>query len=236
MWHFSTVIFRLWDNFLLWHFDHVTFFTVTFRLWQFSTVTLRPCDFFYCDIPTLWHFDTVTFRLKVDGLFVHPKKWTVCHTVTFWPTVILANPSLWHFVHFWFWFFSSIPCLSYSWFWQMTFLWHYPLNFFASTYRFRRPRSDRGCLFNYFSNPTAHLEATVTFSNFPVMILTIVTFCPPLVKQAERLPVGPRWPVTKCHISFQSKSWRPVTIQVKKKVDVLLQWQNVLLSGGGGGL
>jgi hypothetical protein len=131
---------------------------------------------------------------------------------------------------------EQIPCLSYSWFWQMTILWHYPLNFFASTYRFRRPRSDRGCLFNYFFNPTAHLEATVTFSNFPVMILTIVTFCPPLVKQAQRLPVGPRWPVTKCHISFQSKSWRPVTIQVKKKVDVLLQWQNVLLSGGGGGL
>ncbi len=96
MWHFSTVIFRLCD---------------IPTLWRFSTATLRPCDnfllwhfdhvtFFYCDIPTLWQFSTVTFHLKVDGLSVHTKKWMVCHTVTFQPTVILANPWLWHIVHF----------------------------------------------------------------------------------------------------------------------------------------
>jgi hypothetical protein len=71
-----------------------------------STVTI-----FYCDTATMWHFATVTFRLcdnfllwhsvsKWTGLSVHPKKWMFCHTVTFRPTVILANPWLWHFVHF----------------------------------------------------------------------------------------------------------------------------------------
>jgi hypothetical protein len=129
LWHFSTVAFRLCENFLLWHFDHVTFF--------------------YCDILTLWQFSTVTFRLKVDGLSVH-LKWTVCHTVTFRPTVILANPWLWHFVHFGFWFFLSIPCSSCSWFGQMMISWHYPLNCFASTHRFRRLRSDRGYLKGVF--------------------------------------------------------------------------------------
>jgi hypothetical protein len=108
MWHFSTVTFQLCDNFLLWHFDHVTFF--------------------YCDIPTLWQFSTVTFCLKVDRLSVHPKKWTFCHTVTFQPTVILANPWLWHFVHFGFWFLPSIPCPSCRWFWQMTISWDCPFN------------------------------------------------------------------------------------------------------------
>jgi hypothetical protein len=148
MWHFSTVTLRLCDNFLLWHFDHVTFF--------------------YCDIPTLWQFSTVTFCLKVDGLSLHPKKWTVCHTVTFRPTAILANPWLWHFVHFGFWFFLSIPCP--SWFWQMEISWHCPFNFFASTHQFRRPRSDRyakGVSFQLFFDPTAHLEATATLSSFP---------------------------------------------------------------------
>ncbi len=63
MWHFSTVTFRLCDNFLLRHFDHVTFFYCDIpTLWQFPTVTLRPCDIFllwrnrltifYCDIPS----------------------------------------------------------------------------------------------------------------------------------------------------------------------------------------
>jgi hypothetical protein len=58
-----------------------------------STVTIYHYDTFYCDI-----------RPKVYGLFVHPKKWTVRHSMTFWTTVILANTWLWHFVHFWFWF------------------------------------------------------------------------------------------------------------------------------------
>ncbi len=121
------------------------FYCDTLTMWHFSTVTFRLCDIFL-----LWHsdwqFSTVTFRLKVEGMFVHPKKWTACHTVTLWPTVILANPWLWHFVHFRFWFFPLIPCQSYSWFWRMTISWHYPFNFFAFTHRFRRPRPDRGCV------------------------------------------------------------------------------------------
>jgi hypothetical protein len=124
MWHFATVTFRLCDNLLLWHFDHVTFF--------------------YCDIPTLWQFSTVTFRLKVDWLSIYPKKWMFCHTVTFWPTVILANPWLWHFVHFGFPFLPSIPFPSCCRFWQMMISWHYPFNFWTSTHWFRRPRSGRG--------------------------------------------------------------------------------------------
>ncbi len=114
MWHFSTVTFWLCDNFLLWHLDHVTFF--------------------YCDILTLWQFSTVTFRLKVEGLSVHPKKWTFCHTVPFRPTVILVNPWLWHFVHFGFPFLPSITCPSCRRFWQMTISWHYPFNFRTSTH------------------------------------------------------------------------------------------------------
>ncbi len=149
MWHFSIVTFWLCDNFLLWHVDHVTFF--------------------YCDILTLWQFSTVTFRLKVDGLSVHPKMWTFCHTVNS-DTVILSNPWLWHFVHFGFWFFPSIPCPSCIWFWQMTISWHCPFNFLASTHWFGRLRSDRGfakrVFFYYFSDPTARLEAAATFSSF----------------------------------------------------------------------
>ncbi len=112
LWQFSTVTLRPCDIFLLWHSNSVTiFYCNTSTMWHFSTVTFRLCDnfllwlldhvkFFYCDIPTLWQFSTVTFHLKMDRLSVHPKKWTVCHTVTFWPTVILPNPWLWHFVHF----------------------------------------------------------------------------------------------------------------------------------------
>ncbi len=108
--------------------DHMTFWPTPYvhptfcPLWQFSTATLRPCDIFllwhsdsvtifYCDTSSMWHFATVTFWLcdnfllwhsvsKWTGLSVHPKKWTFCNTVTFRPTVILANPWLWHFVHF----------------------------------------------------------------------------------------------------------------------------------------
>ncbi len=152
----STQHFVHCDNLLLRHFDPVTFFYCDIlTLWQFSTATLRPCDilllwhsnsvtFFYCDIPTLWQFSTVTFRLKVDGLSVHPKKWTFCHTVTFQPTVILANPWLWHFVHFGFPFLLSIPCPSCRRFWQMKISWHYPFNFRTSTHWFGRLRSCRG--------------------------------------------------------------------------------------------
>ncbi len=130
--------------------DHVTFRPARYvhwtnrPLWQFTTVTLRPCDIFL-----LWHsdsvtFSTVTFRLKVDRLSIHPKKWTFCHTVTFRPTVILANPWLRHFVHFGFPFLRSIPCPSCRWFWQMTISWHYPFNLWTSTHWFGRLRSGRG--------------------------------------------------------------------------------------------
>jgi hypothetical protein len=174
----------------------------------------------------------------VDGLFVHPKKWTVCHTVTFQPTLILANPWLWHFVHFGFWFLLSIPCQSYSWFWQMTTLWHYPFNFFASTDWFRRPRANRGysqgVFFDYFSNWTARLEATATSSLFPRDDFDHCDILPPPMKQAQRLPGGPRWPVTKHpHFSLEQK-WNPCHNPGKKKVDILLQWQNVLILGGVG--
>jgi hypothetical protein len=51
MWHFSTLTFRLCDNFLLRHFDHVIICYCDIpTLWQFSIVTLRPCDNFL-----LWH-------------------------------------------------------------------------------------------------------------------------------------------------------------------------------------
>ena len=68
------------DNLLLWHF--VTQY------------------FYYCNKPTLWLFTTVTFRLKVDGLFVHLEKWTVCYSVTLRPPVFFvqlrpAHPVTW---------------------------------------------------------------------------------------------------------------------------------------------
>ena len=54
--HMSTQHFVHCDNFLLRHFDHVTFCYCDIpTLWQFSTVTLRPCD-----ILLLWHSDSVT--------------------------------------------------------------------------------------------------------------------------------------------------------------------------------
>jgi hypothetical protein len=79
--------------------DHVTFrpswsFYKTFRpLWQFTTVTLQPCGNFL-----LWHSDP-----KWTGCS-STNKWMDCHSVTLPPTVILANPWLWHFVLFLFWF------------------------------------------------------------------------------------------------------------------------------------
>jgi hypothetical protein len=170
-------------------------------MWHFSSVTFQ-----------LWKFSTVTFCLKVDGLSIHPKKWTVCHTVTFWPYVILANPWLCHFVHFGFWFFLSIPCRSCSWFWQMTFLWHYPFNFFASTHRFRRPRSDRWCFTDYFSNPTARLEATVTLSSFPHGGFN---HCDILSTPHETSRKASRWTPVTCD--------KTSTFHFRAKVDVLSQ-------------
>jgi hypothetical protein len=118
---------------------------------------LSSVTIFYCDTSTMWHFSTVTFRLCDNFLLWHSdSKWTDCSstpksrrivTLTFRPTVILANPWLWHFVHFGFWFLPLIPCQSYSWFWQMTLSWRYPFNFFVSTHQFRRPRSDQEGVF-----------------------------------------------------------------------------------------
>ncbi len=92
----------------LWIFGALTLHPST--NWPRNTSTSRPRNFlstvtiYFCDTSTLWQFSTVTFWPKVDGLFVHPKKSMVCHSVTFQPTVILANPWLRHFVHFGFWF------------------------------------------------------------------------------------------------------------------------------------
>jgi hypothetical protein len=86
-----TIHFVHCDNFLLRHFDHVTFFYCEIlTLWQFYTVTLRPCDIFllchsdsvtifYCDTSTMLHFSTVTFRLCDNYLLWHSvSKWTDC--------------------------------------------------------------------------------------------------------------------------------------------------------------
>ncbi len=82
LWQFSTAtlrpcdIFLLWhsdsDNFLLRHFNHVTFFYGDIpTLWQFSTVTLWPCDIYLH-----WHSDSVTIFychiLSQSGRIVHP--------------------------------------------------------------------------------------------------------------------------------------------------------------------
>jgi hypothetical protein len=102
--HTSTQHFVHCDNFLLRHFDHVTFFYCDIlTLWQFSTATLRPCDIlllwhsdsvtiFYCNTSTMWHFATVTFWLCDNFLLWHSvSKWTDCpstpksgHFVTLW--------------------------------------------------------------------------------------------------------------------------------------------------------
>jgi hypothetical protein len=64
--------------------------------------------FVHCDGLLLWHFDNVTMfycniPTQSGWMFVHLKKWTVGHCVTFQHTVILSSPWLWHFVLFWFW-------------------------------------------------------------------------------------------------------------------------------------
>jgi hypothetical protein len=79
MWHFSTVTFRLCDNFILQHFDHGTFFYCDIpTMWQFPTVTLLPCDILllrHSDSVTIFHCDILSQSgqivrppQKVDGL------------------------------------------------------------------------------------------------------------------------------------------------------------------------
>jgi hypothetical protein len=85
--------------------DHATFWPTPYvhqifcPLWQFSTVTLWPCDIFllwhsdsvtifYCDTLTMWHFYTVTFWLCDNFLLWH------FNHVTFFYCDILP---LWHF-------------------------------------------------------------------------------------------------------------------------------------------
>ncbi len=211
--HTSTKYFVHCDNFLLWHFDYVTFFYCDIlTLWQFLLWHFDHVTFFYCDIPTLWHFSTVS---------VHPKKWEVCHTVTFRPTVILANPWLWHFVHFGFWFFPAIPCQSCSWFLQMTILWHYPFNFLASTHWFRRLTSDRGfskgVFFRLFFQSDRSFGSYSDFWQIPAWwFWPLWHFVHPLWKEPEGFQVVPGDLWQNVHISLQSKSGCPVTIQVKK--------------------
>ncbi len=49
-----------------------------------------------------------------------------------------------------------------------------------------------GVFFDYFSNPTAHLEATVTFSKFPDDDFDHCDILSIPVKQARKLPGGPQ--------------------------------------------
>ncbi len=72
---------------------------------QTDHVTFRPTLFVHPTNRLLWHFTTVTFRLKVDGLSVHPKLWhsdlvnldglSQCHCD-------ILSQSLWHFVRVFF--------------------------------------------------------------------------------------------------------------------------------------
>ncbi len=185
MWHFSTVTFRLCDNFLWWHFDNVTFF--------------------YFDIPTQ-SGRIVPPPWKVDSLS-HCDILTNCNfvqsiAVTFCPLWILTFPvdTL-----------SKLQLILTN-----DYLVNYPFNFFASTYRFRRPRSDRGCaegcFFDYFSDPTIHLEATATFSNFP---RDDFDHCDILSTLCETSPKASRWSLVTCD--------KTSAFCFRAKVDVLSQ-------------
>jgi hypothetical protein len=118
--HTSTKYFVHWDNFLLWHFGHVTFFYCDILTqWHSNSVTAFYCDtstiwhfllwlsdsvtIFYCDTLTMWNFSTVTFRLCDHFLLWHfdhvtffycdiPTLWQVS-TVRLWPCDIFL---LWH--------------------------------------------------------------------------------------------------------------------------------------------
>ncbi len=64
---------------------------------QTDHTTFRPKRSIHPTNRLLWQFTTVTFRLKVDGLSVHPKlwhcvlkTWTGCHVETLRPTVIFV--------------------------------------------------------------------------------------------------------------------------------------------------
>ncbi len=71
---------------------------------QTDHVTFRPTLFVHPTNRLLWHFTTVTFRLKVDGLSVHPKLWhsdlvnldglSQCDKPSH---CIILSQSLWHF-------------------------------------------------------------------------------------------------------------------------------------------
>ncbi len=67
-------------------------------------VTSRPTQNIHKIFRPLWQFSTVTFQPKVGRIVCPPQKWIVCHSVTLRPAVILANPWLWPFAPFWFWF------------------------------------------------------------------------------------------------------------------------------------
>ncbi len=83
--------------------DHATFWPTPFvhqmfcPLWQFSTVTLWPCDIFL-----LWHSDSVTIFYCDTSTMWH------FYTVTFW---VCDNFLLWHFDHVTF-FYCDIPSQS----------------------------------------------------------------------------------------------------------------------------
>jgi hypothetical protein len=95
--HFTTA--KLWprDNLLLRHFDPVTiYYCDTLTPWQFTTVTLWPRDNLLLRHSDPKAFNTASVCPPQNLRFSH-KKWTSYHSVTLWPTVILASPWLWHF-------------------------------------------------------------------------------------------------------------------------------------------
>ncbi len=76
---------------------------------QTDHVTFRPTLFVHPTNCLLWHFTTMTFRLKVDGLSVHPKLWhsdlvnldglSQCDKTSH---CNILSQSLWHFVSIFF--------------------------------------------------------------------------------------------------------------------------------------
>ncbi len=150
----------------------------------------------------------------MDGLSIHPKKWTVCHTVIFRPTVILANQWLWHFFHFGFWFFYWYLVQVAADFdkWQSRDT--VPLTFWPSHTdsggQDPTKRTEGGCFFDYFSDPTTHLEATATC--FPRGDFDP---CDILSTSREKSRKASRWSPVTCDKTF--------TFRFGAKVDILSQ-------------
>ncbi len=239
MWHFYTVTFRLYDNFLLRHFDHVTFCYCDIpTLWQFSTVTLRPCD-----ILLLWHSDSVTiFYCDIptqSGRIVHPPQKVDVFSHCDIPThCYFGQPMAVTFVHFEFPFLPLIPCPSCRRFWQMMISWHYPFNFWTSTHWFGRLRLGRGYakgvfFWLFFRSDRSVWKLGWLLAVFPTVFWPLWHFVHPLWNKPEGFQVVPVDLWQNVHISLKSKSGRPVTIQVKKGGRPITVTKRPTFRGGG---